>query len=161
MIVGSFSPKNHLMTDWNEILWQPIRSFYPVVFEANTCNKTEHSMWERMKNRPRKLSFLVYHFFKGQMGVLKDVTMVWIGYELVIGIVLSSWPEPLQTTFRHLRIEVLMIDWWNFSVVVSGVNGVNGVNGVVGGYLPMGGMDQTANGGVSGGVQYLNQPEWT
>ena len=28
-----------------EILWQPIRSFFLMVFEANTRNKTEHTRW--------------------------------------------------------------------------------------------------------------------
>ena len=37
-----------------EILWQPIRSFYSMVFEANTRNKTEHTMWKGMENCARK-----------------------------------------------------------------------------------------------------------
>ena len=32
-----------------EILWQLIRSFYSMVFEANTRNKTEHNMWKVME----------------------------------------------------------------------------------------------------------------
>ena len=37
-----------------EILYRPIRSFYLMVFEANTRNKTEHAMWKGMKNCARK-----------------------------------------------------------------------------------------------------------
>ena len=33
-----------------ESLWQPIRSFYSVVFEANTHNKMEHTIWKGMEN---------------------------------------------------------------------------------------------------------------
>ena len=33
-----------------EILWQPIRSFYSMVFEATTRNKMKHIMWKSMKN---------------------------------------------------------------------------------------------------------------
>ena len=36
-----------------EILWQTIiRSFYSMVFEVNTCNKTEHTMWKGWKTVP-------------------------------------------------------------------------------------------------------------
>ena len=44
-----------------------------MVFEANTHNKTEHTMWKDMENCARK--FLVYHFVWGHLGVLKDVRM--------------------------------------------------------------------------------------
>ena len=37
-----------------EILWQPIRSFYSMVFEATTRNKMKHIMWKSMKNCARK-----------------------------------------------------------------------------------------------------------
>ena len=37
-----------------EILWQPIGSFYSLVFEANTRNKTEHTMRKGMENCARK-----------------------------------------------------------------------------------------------------------
>ena len=37
-----------------EILWQPIRSFYSMVFEATTRNKTEHTMWKGIENCARK-----------------------------------------------------------------------------------------------------------
>ena len=42
-------------TFWQvEILWQPIRSFYLMVFEATTHNKIGHTMWKGMKNCARK-----------------------------------------------------------------------------------------------------------
>ena len=45
----------HKTTFWLvEILWQPIRSFYSMVFEATTRNKTEHTMWKGMENCARK-----------------------------------------------------------------------------------------------------------
>ena len=37
-----------------EILYRPIRSFYSMVFEANTRNKTEHTMWKGLENCARK-----------------------------------------------------------------------------------------------------------
>ena len=37
-----------------EIFWQPIRSFYSMVFEATTRNKMKHIMWKSMKNCARK-----------------------------------------------------------------------------------------------------------
>ena len=45
----------HKTTFWLvEILWQPIRSFYSMVFEATTRNKTEHTMWKGIENCARK-----------------------------------------------------------------------------------------------------------
>ena len=41
----------------------------------------------------QKMVFSCLPFFKGHLGVLKDVTMVSLGYEFVIAIVLSIWPE--------------------------------------------------------------------
>ena len=32
---------------------QPIRGFYSMVFEANTCNETDHTMWKGMENCAR------------------------------------------------------------------------------------------------------------
>ena len=44
----------HKTTFWLvEILWQPIRSFYSMVFEATTRNKTEHTMWKGIENCAR------------------------------------------------------------------------------------------------------------
>ena len=55
-----------------EILWQPIRSFFLTVFEANTRNKTHHVKGYG-KLCQKTVSFLVYHFVWGHLGVLKDV----------------------------------------------------------------------------------------
>ena len=45
----------HKTTFWLvEILWQPIRSFYSMVFEATTRNKMKHIMWKGMENCARK-----------------------------------------------------------------------------------------------------------
>ena len=60
------------------ILWQPIRSFYSLhsytAFEANTRNKTEHTMWKGMEKLCQKMvSFLVYYFVWGYLGVWRDV----------------------------------------------------------------------------------------
>ena len=56
-----------------EIFWQPIRSFYSMVFEATTRNKMKHIMWKSMKNCARKWCLFVYHFVWGYLGVLQDV----------------------------------------------------------------------------------------
>ena len=42
-----------------EILWQPIRGFYSMVFDTNTRNKTDHTMWEGMENCARKRCLLL------------------------------------------------------------------------------------------------------
>ena len=43
-----------------------------MVFEANTCHKTEHIMGKGME----MVSFLVCHFVSGHLGVLQDVTVI-------------------------------------------------------------------------------------
>ena len=51
--VASVSSKKYLLEGWNS-LTQPIRSFSSMAFEANTRNKTEHTMWKGMETCSRK-----------------------------------------------------------------------------------------------------------
>ena len=44
-----------------------------MVFEANTRNKTEHTMWKGMENCARKWCFFLCTIFWGHLGVLQDV----------------------------------------------------------------------------------------
>ena len=49
--------KKHLLTGWNSVTDQ-IRSFYSMVFEANTRNKTKHTMWNGMENYCARKCFI-------------------------------------------------------------------------------------------------------
>ena len=42
-----------------EILWQPIRSFYSMVFETKNRNKTQHIMWTKTVQENSTISFEV------------------------------------------------------------------------------------------------------
>ena len=52
--VASGSSIYYLLTGWNSSNQQPINSFYSMVFEATTRNKTGHTMWKGMENCARK-----------------------------------------------------------------------------------------------------------
>ena len=57
-----------------EILYRPIKSFHSMVFQANTRNKMEHTMWKSKENCARKWClFPLYNFVWGHLGVLQDV----------------------------------------------------------------------------------------
>ena len=53
-----------------EILYRPIRSFYSMVFEANTLNKKSEGYGKLCQ---KMVYFPVYHFVWGHLGFLQDV----------------------------------------------------------------------------------------
>ena len=91
--VASDSSKN---TFWLVvILWQPIRSFYSMVLEANTRNKTEHTMWKGSENCAIKWClFLCTVLFEvtcafSKMWRVLHLIWVWLG-----GV--YGWPDPVH-----------------------------------------------------------------
>ena len=88
-----------------EIFWQPIRSFYPMVFEATTRNKMKHNMWKGIENCARKwclflctiLFEVTRHFVKCDMWdwypVITRVEFIKLQYSISPG---TFWRLPVN-----------------------------------------------------------------
>ena len=87
-----------------EIFWQPIRSFYSMVFEATTRNKTEHTMWKGIENCARKWCLFL-------CTILFEVT--WVFWKMCRR---GGSRTPLKTTGANIKMCVCKAS--NFSTTV-------------------------------------------
>ena len=84
--------------------WQPIRNFYSMVFEANTRNKTDHTMWKGIENCARKWClFLNTIWF--------EVTCAFWNMCLVINLTSCSILKPLRIQTSLVLSYILQITW--------------------------------------------------
>ena len=113
-----------------EILWQPIRSFYSMVFEANTRNKTEHTMWKGMENCARKrclflctilfqVTWAFYKMWCDKQNMEKDEDDVIVSIHGLCRVAVSSFLSPPKkrgsaVTSTWIALNLKIATWKNW-----------------------------------------------